>query len=356
MPRTGQPSTRDVEATVRAVAVLDALAEGGELGTTDLARRTGISASTVSRQLGTLARLGLVEHVAATGATGSACGCCGWRTRCSAGSTSATSPALISRSSFAQVGEAGTLSIPGDGDAITVDFVPSDRYLQGVTRLGRPSIGHASSAGKVMLAFGNVPLPRGSSRRTRRGRSRSRRRSPTEIERVRAQGWAEAVEEREVGLVRDRRAGVGRRQASWPRSSPCRARRAASTRPRCEPHLPLLLECDASAISVALRRCRPGRTRYRRSPAGIRPSGRGADPDRRERTRRFPRLTRSIVTCPGCARDPAIHRGSPGSARGRIRLRLRRACRHRARCPRSSSGRRPGIRPSSSCSTASSAR
>ena len=67
MPRTGQPSTRDVEATVRAVEILDALADGGELGTTDVARRTGISASTVSRQLGTLTRVGLVEHVTATG-------------------------------------------------------------------------------------------------------------------------------------------------------------------------------------------------------------------------------------------------------------------------------------------------
>ena len=51
----------------RAVEILDALADGGELGTTDVARRTGISASTVSRQLGTLTRVGLVEHVAATG-------------------------------------------------------------------------------------------------------------------------------------------------------------------------------------------------------------------------------------------------------------------------------------------------
>src|SRR5207247_11379345 len=67
MARTGQPSSRDVEATVRAVQVLDALAEGGELGTTEIARRTGISASTVSRQLGTLARLGLVEHAPASG-------------------------------------------------------------------------------------------------------------------------------------------------------------------------------------------------------------------------------------------------------------------------------------------------
>jgi DNA-binding IclR family transcriptional regulator len=200
MPRTGQPSTRDVEATVRAVAVLDALADGGELGTTDLARRTGISASTVSRQLGTLSRLGLVEHVPATG-----------RYRLGVRVLRLANAVLgrldlrdVARPHLEQlvheVGEAGTLSIPGDGDAITVDFVPSDRYLQGVTRLGRPSIGHASSAGKVMLAFGNVPPPRG-----RLAAYTPRTITDTgvlaeEIERVRAQGWAEAVEEREVGL------------------------------------------------------------------------------------------------------------------------------------------------------------
>ena len=164
MPRTGQPSTRDVEATVRAVEILDVLAEGGELGTTDVARRTGISPSTVSRQLGTLTRVGLVEHVAATG-----------RYRLGV-RTLRYANAVLGRLNLRdlarphleelvhQVGETATLSIPGEADAITVDFVPTDRYLQGVTRLGRPSVGHASSAGKVMLAFGDVPLPRGQAR------------------------------------------------------------------------------------------------------------------------------------------------------------------------------------------------
>ncbi|MGH3130579.1 MAG: helix-turn-helix domain-containing protein, partial [Gaiellaceae bacterium] len=49
------------------MVLLDALAEGGELGTNQLARRTGLTPSTVSRQLGTLAASGLVEHVPATG-------------------------------------------------------------------------------------------------------------------------------------------------------------------------------------------------------------------------------------------------------------------------------------------------
>src|ERR1051325_9320490 len=68
MPRTGQPAVRHVAAVERALAVLDALSDGSpELGTNEIARRTGINASTVSRLLATLASARLVEHVTATG-------------------------------------------------------------------------------------------------------------------------------------------------------------------------------------------------------------------------------------------------------------------------------------------------
>jgi len=200
MSRTGQPSTRDVEATVRAVEILDALADGGELGTSDVARRTGISPSTVSRQLGTLTRAGLVEHVSSTG-----------RYRLGV-RTLRYANAVLGRLNLRdlarpyledlvhRVGETATLSLPGDADAITVDFVPTDRYLQGVTRLGRPSVGHASSAGKVMLAFGDVPLPRGRLVAFTPSTIVDPRALEAEIERVRGAGYAEAVEEREAGL------------------------------------------------------------------------------------------------------------------------------------------------------------
>jgi IclR family acetate operon transcriptional repressor len=198
--RTGQPSKRDVEATVRAVAILDALADGGESGTTGIARRTGISASTVSRQLGTLARLGLVEHVPATG-----------RYRLGVRVLRLANAVLgrlnlrdAARAHLEElvhaVGETATLSIPGDPDAITVDFVPTDRYLQGVTRLGRPSVGHASAAGKVLLAFGSVPLPRVRLRRFTAKTITDPGVLAKEIEQVRRQGWAAAIEERETGL------------------------------------------------------------------------------------------------------------------------------------------------------------
>ena len=67
MSRTRQPSTRRIGAAERAITVLDTLAEAGELGTNEVARRTGMTPSTVSRQLGTLAASGLVERVDATG-------------------------------------------------------------------------------------------------------------------------------------------------------------------------------------------------------------------------------------------------------------------------------------------------
>jgi len=200
MPRTGQPSKRDVEATVRAVAILDALADVGDAGTTDIARRTGISPSTVSRQLGTLARLGLVEHVPATG-----------RYRLGV-RVLRLANAVLGRLNLrdaarahleelvGEVGETATLSIPGDRDAITVDFIPTDRYLQGVTRLGRPSVGHASSAGKVLLAFGSVPVPRGRLRRFTPKTITDPDVLSRELDQVRRQGWAAAIEERESGL------------------------------------------------------------------------------------------------------------------------------------------------------------
>jgi len=250
MPRTGQPSTRDVEATVRAVAVLDTLADGGELGTTDVARRTGISASTASRQLGTLVRVGLVEYLPESG-----------RYRLGV-RVLRLATAVLGRLDVRdagrpyleklvhEVGEAGTLSVPGDGDAITVDVVPSDRYLQGVTRLGRPSIGHASSAGKVMLAFGNVAPPRGRLASYTSRTITDPAALAQEIDRVRAQGWAAAVEEREVGLsaiaapVWDADAGLAAIVALQGPTSRFDGEAMSGA-------LPLMLDC-ARTISVAL--------------------------------------------------------------------------------------------------------
>src|SRR5947199_1960658 len=162
MPRTGQPAFRLVGAVQRAFSVLDALAEAdAELGTNELARRTGINPSTVSRLLATLVEGGLVEHVQDSG-----------RYRLGVRLLQLGNIVLgrldlrqIARAHLQALvdstGETATLSAPGERDAVTVDFVQSPSSVQGVARLGRPSIAHATATGKVLLAFGHRTLPPG---------------------------------------------------------------------------------------------------------------------------------------------------------------------------------------------------
>ena len=126
MVRTGEPAARHVAAVERALTVLDTLAEGEELGTNELARRTRINASTVSRLLATLAARGFVEHVPETG-----------RYRLGLRLLQLGN-AVLSRLDLrrvarpqlealaAETGETATLSAPGGRDAITVDFVQSE--------------------------------------------------------------------------------------------------------------------------------------------------------------------------------------------------------------------------------------
>ncbi len=201
MSRTRQPSTRRIGAAERAIAVLDTLADGGELGTNEVARRTGMTPSTASRQLGTLAAAGLVERVPSSG-------------RYKLGIRLVhLANAVLGRLDVREVarphlvalveatGETATLSVPGDADAITVDFVPGAHQIQPVSRLGRPSIAHATSAGKVMLAFGGRELPEGPFRAYTTRTVTDPKALATEIEGVRERGYAQAVGEREPGLT-----------------------------------------------------------------------------------------------------------------------------------------------------------
>ena len=215
MARTGAPATRQVASVTRALAVLDALAEGtAELGTNDIARRTEINASTVSRLLATLVDSGLVEHVRATG-----------RYRLGLRLVQLGN-AVVERLDLrglargelealvASTAETATLSAPGEGVAITIDFVPGPSSVQGVAQIGRPSVAHATATGKVMLAFSEGGVPDGPlagyTARTITDSSALR----GELERVRERGWAESLGEREDDLnalaapIRDDRGGL----------------------------------------------------------------------------------------------------------------------------------------------------
>jgi DNA-binding IclR family transcriptional regulator len=188
MARTGKPAVRRVAAVERSMRVLETLADaGGELGTNELARRTGVNASSVSRLLATLAGGGYVEHNEESGRYRLGLRLLQLGNVVLAGLDLRELARPHLEALVEETGETVTLSVPGEQDAVTVDFVQSGSSVQSVARLGRPSVAHATAAGKVLLAFGDVTLT-------------DPRRLAAAVERVREQGWAEAAGERERDL------------------------------------------------------------------------------------------------------------------------------------------------------------
>ena len=201
MPRTGQPAFRLVGAVQRAFNVLDAMAEvETDLGTNEIARRTGINASSVSRLLATLVAGGFVEHVQDSG-----------RYRLGLRLLQLGN-VVLARLDLRQIarphlqalvestGETATLSAPGERDAVTVDFVQSPSSVQGVARLGRPSIAHATATGKVLLAFGHRMPPPGPLKAYTARTITQRAALGAELEAVRERGYAYNFGEREDDL------------------------------------------------------------------------------------------------------------------------------------------------------------
>jgi len=187
---------RTVGSVARAVALLDALADG-PAGVNALARRIGVNPSSASRLLATLEAGGLVErepggpyrlglHLVALAD----------RVLARLDVRDLARPQL--RALVEETGETATLSVPGGEEAVTVDFVPGESSVVSMARLGRPSVAHATATGKVLLAFtGREPatLP-AYTHRTVTDPARLR----AELTSVRAQGWAEAEGEREPDL------------------------------------------------------------------------------------------------------------------------------------------------------------
>ena len=200
MARTGQPATRQVAAVQRAVAILGELADAGtELGTNEIARRTGINVSTISRILATLVSGGLVEHVAATGRYRLGIGVVRLANAVHARLDIRTLARPHLEELARRVKETATLSVPGEHEAITLDFVQSPLSVRSVAEVGRMSAAHATAVGKVFLAHGGMP-PRGSLPAYTERTIVDRAVLEVEVARARERGWAEALGEREEDL------------------------------------------------------------------------------------------------------------------------------------------------------------
>jgi DNA-binding IclR family transcriptional regulator len=155
----GVPGPRQVTSVARALILLEQLRDNEHgLGVNELARRIGVNPSTASRLLSTLESFGIVQRDGqGPYRLGLALVTLADRVLSRLDLRTLARPILFEL--MEQTGETATLSLPGEREAITVDSVPSRSSVVSMARLGRPSVAHATSVGKVMLAFGGGRLP-----------------------------------------------------------------------------------------------------------------------------------------------------------------------------------------------------
>ena len=205
MGRTNKPAQRTLQSVDKALALLWSF-EGAalELGVVELARRTRINTSTVSRLLGSLVAGGLVEYNEDTGRYRLGLGL----VRLASLVTGRLDLRVLARPHLEALVESthetASLSVFGGEQAVTVDFVPSQRTVVSVVQLGRPSLVHCTSVGKLLLAHQPEavreralagPLARFTPRT-----SVAPALLRAELARIREQGYATAEEEREPEL------------------------------------------------------------------------------------------------------------------------------------------------------------
>ncbi|WP_130291252.1 IclR family transcriptional regulator [Pseudonocardia sediminis] len=206
--------------TVRnAARVLKAfLTREESIGVSEMARRLGLGKSAVHRLLTTLAAEGLVEQDPRTGGyrLGIVMFELGEAVKVHLDLHAAAAPVLAQLRE--QTGESAQVGVLDGDEVVYVDRLESAHSLRLFTETGRRVPAHCTSSGKVLLAHLDAPAL---AAYLRRPLARFTPHSVTdpdvlaaELARVRGDGWAEAVNEREIGVasvaapVRDARGDV----------------------------------------------------------------------------------------------------------------------------------------------------
>ena len=177
-----------------------------DLGVSELARRLGLGKSTVHRMLTTLVAEGLIEQNPRTGGyrLGIVMFELGEAVRVHMDLHAAAGPVLGELR--AQTGESSQVGVLDGHEVVYVDRLESTHSLRLFTETGRRVPVHCTSSGKVLLAY----LPEARRHAVLRAAPLTAltphtitdpERLGAELARVRRRGWAEAINEREIGVA-----------------------------------------------------------------------------------------------------------------------------------------------------------
>ena len=201
---TGRDTSVGVQSVDRALTILEVLAKVGEAGVTEISAELGVHKSTAFRLVATLESHRLVEQTEDRGKYRLGVGVLRL-----AGATSARLDVVqearpICRQLAADTGETVNVAVLSESSALYLDQVAGPSALQPHNWVGQHIPLHATSNGKVLLSGLDQPaldavLGKLSSYTPLTITKRSKLRE--ELDLVREQGYALAVDELEVGLT-----------------------------------------------------------------------------------------------------------------------------------------------------------
>src|SRR5918999_3302245 len=202
--RTGPDAGATVQSVDRAITVLEILARAGEAGVTEIAAELEVHKSTAFRLVAALDRRGLVEQNADRGKYRLGVGILRL-----AGATTARLDVVqearpICQQLATDTGETVNVAVLSDGAALYLDQVAGSSALQPHNWVGQRIPLHATSNGKVLLSGldpDELEATLSSLPAYTEATITSRSRLHAELDDVRSQGYAVAVDELEEGLT-----------------------------------------------------------------------------------------------------------------------------------------------------------
>jgi IclR family transcriptional regulator, acetate operon repressor len=192
-----EPGTQAID---RAAELLVRVVESGRpIAVGELATHTGLPKSTTSRLVGALERRGLVQRSAGRGALSPGPVLLRFAHRDGGQSLVELAAPVLERLA-AETRETINIAVPGPLGAEHLDQRDSEHFVGVTNWVGRRVPHHVAANGKVFMAFDAATLPQELERFTPRTIT-GRAALATELEGVRARGYATAVDELELGLA-----------------------------------------------------------------------------------------------------------------------------------------------------------
>lgn len=142
-----------VQSVDRAVQIMEILAQRGEAGVTEVAQELGVHKSTAFRLLGVLVGRDLVEQAGERGKYRLGVGLLRLAGATSARLDLTTQSRPICAALAAELGETTNVAVASDGVAINICEAHGDATVAAQNWAGRSTPLHATSSGKVLLAY-----------------------------------------------------------------------------------------------------------------------------------------------------------------------------------------------------------